>query len=662
MIKRIYSSAANIVPRICVVGSGPAGFYAAMHLSKHLTNINIDIFEKLPVPYGLVRFGVAPDHPEVKNVINQFTKVANKPNVNFYGNITLGKDISLLQLRKHYDAVLLTYGAEEDKTLGIDNEDAQNIVAARNFVGWYNGHPRDKDLKVDLSVSTAAILGQGNVALDVARILLTPVDVLRKTDITEHALSALAESKVNELYLIGRRGPLQVAFTIKELREQIKLPNCKTIWREQDFVGVEEAVATLSRPRKRLTELMLKSLNESRNCVENNDRYFKPIFFRSPSKFLTNNSNNVSGIELICNKLIGDNLENKKCVATDQREVLDCDLVFRSIGYKSVKADKDIVFDSNGFVVNDKGRVIESNAPQDLGRLYVSGWLGTGPVGVILHTMSNAFLVAKAICEDFKDFNNSPKGGFEEVKNILKNHQIVDWKAWEKIDKYEIEQGKKLAFTGYFRDGTKRIDLVLVINDDGDSKVEMLRVNFLSNVVKTGLEIELEQGVRAKNKNLIFVKIHAPPHVIIQYGEFFNIRRFFKDNHADFINPRSWYFDMLPIGTDKRRERELVKFVRKQNKGPLNYSTLERSTIVYKILLMLPFGLYENYVGLNRLLKHRIILDAFPLHDGPYFFVPSQDPTRINGRQALNFNSIKAASTSGGCAAARKLLIRYFWT
>ncbi|XP_013144397.1 PREDICTED: NADPH:adrenodoxin oxidoreductase, mitochondrial isoform X2 [Papilio polytes] len=416
-----------------------------MHLSKHLTNINIDIFEKLPVPFGLVRFGVAPDHPEVKNVINQFTKVANKPNVNFYGNITLGKDISLLQLRQHYDAVLLTYGAEEDKTLGIDNEDANNIVAARNFVGWYNGHPRDTDLKVDLSVSTAAILGQGNVALDVARILMTPVDVLRKTDITEHALTALAESKVNELYLVGRRGPLQVAFTIKELREQIKLPNCVTVWRIEDFAGVEDAVATLNRPRKRLTELMLKSVNETSKCREAKDKYFKPIFFRSPSKFLKNNSNNVSGIELICNKVVGDNLEHQKCVATDVKEVIECGLVFRSIGYKSVKVDKDIVFDSNAFVANDKGRVIENNAPQDLARLYVSGWLGTGPVGVILHTMSNAFLVAKAICEDFKDFKNPPKGGFEEVKKILSNHQIVDWEGWEKIDKYEIAQGKKVG-------------------------------------------------------------------------------------------------------------------------------------------------------------------------------------------------------------------------
>ncbi|XP_068628754.1 NADPH:adrenodoxin oxidoreductase, mitochondrial [Battus philenor] len=443
MIRRFYSSANNIIPQVCIVGSGPAGFYAAMHISKHLSNVNIDILEKLPVPFGLVRYGVAPDHPEVKNVINQFTKVAHKPNVNFYGNITLGKDISLFQLRQHYDAVLLTYGAEEDKTLGIENEDAHNIVAARKFVGWYNGHPRDKDLKVDLSGSTAAILGQGNVALDVARILLTPIDILSKTDITAFALSTLAESKVKELYLVGRRGPLQVAFTIKELREQIKLPNCKSIWREQDFVGIENIVNTLSRPRKRLTELMLKSVAESSKVDNHCEKYFKPIFFRSPNKFFTDRMNNVSGIELICNKLVGDNHEEQKCVPTDEKEILDCNLVFRSIGYKSVKADKDIVFNKNGFVVNNAGRIMEDIANQDLAKLYVSGWLGTGPVGVLLHTMGNAFQVAKAICEDLKHCNCSSKNGFKEVKSILTNHTIVDWNGWEKIDNYEVNQGKE---------------------------------------------------------------------------------------------------------------------------------------------------------------------------------------------------------------------------
>lgn len=427
--------------QICIVGAGPAGFYAAMHLSKHLQNVNVDIIEKLPVPFGLIRYGVAPDHPEVKNVINQFTTVAKQPNVNFYGNISLGKDIELQQLRQHYDAVLLTYGAERDRLLGIENEDAQNVIGARNFVGWYNGLPSEQNLKINLSSEVAAILGQGNVALDVARILYTPIDELKKTDITEYALATLAESKVKELYLIGRRGPLQVAFTIKELREQLKLKNCYTVWRENDFKNIECVVPKLPRPRKRLTELMLKSLSEKNILSEaNNNKIFKPIFLRSPKSFLISSNKQLAGIVLTCNKLIGDNWETQKCEPTNDTEVLNCGLAFRSIGYTSIQADKELIF-SNGIVPNDNGSVIEEYCSDDLAKLYVAGWLGTGPVGVILHTMGNAFQVAKVICNDLSNVGHG-REGFSAISKIINNDQIVDWNGWERIDKYEIEQGQ----------------------------------------------------------------------------------------------------------------------------------------------------------------------------------------------------------------------------
>ncbi|XP_028164448.1 NADPH:adrenodoxin oxidoreductase, mitochondrial [Ostrinia furnacalis] len=444
VVKRMFSTGEN-TPRVCIVGAGTAGFYAAMHLTKNLANVNVDLLEKLPVPFGLVRYGVAPDHPEVKNVINQFTKVAQHPNVKYYGNVTLGKDVSLTQLRQHYHAVLLAYGADEDRTLGIENEDAKNVIAARNFVGWYNGLPSDKDLKVDLSHSTAAILGQGNVALDVARILLSPIDELRKTDITEYALQTLAESKLKELYLIGRRGPLQVAFTIKELREQLKLKNCLTIWREKDFKGVEEIIPNLGRPRKRLTELMIKSLKENHKINEGDlsQKYFMPIFFRSPNRFLIDEQKQLTGVQLNCNKLMGDKPENQTCVPTEEVEVINCGLAFRSIGYKSIQVDNDLIFTPHGTVANDKGCVSVDNST-DLANLYVAGWLGTGPVGVILHTMGNAFHVAKLICEDLKSSNGLVnKGGFEEIKKALpSNNEIVNWNGWEKINKHEVQQGE----------------------------------------------------------------------------------------------------------------------------------------------------------------------------------------------------------------------------
>lgn len=439
-------SSGTRVPHVCIVGAGPAGFYAAMRLTKKLANIQVDIIEKLPVPFGLIRYGVAPDHPEVKNVINQFTKVAQQDNVNFYGNITLGKDVTLPQLRQNYDAVLLTYGAEEDKVLGIQNEDANNVIAARNFVGWYNGLPSDRNLQVDLSNETAAILGQGNVALDVARILLSPIEELKKTDITQHALDALAESKIKNLYLIGRRGPLQVAFTIKELREQLKMKDCSTIWRESDFVGVADVVASLPRPRKRLTELMLKSLEENKLKKEDtNSKRLYPIFLRSPNKFITDKDNVLKGIELFENRLYGNgtNVEEQKCVSTNEKELLDCGLAFRSIGYKSVSVDEDLELLPQGMVNNDNGRILDAH-PR-LAKMYVAGWLGTGPVGVILHTMGNAFQVANTMCEDISKLENSrARGGFNELKKILRN-EIVDWEGWNKIDQYEIEQGKKVG-------------------------------------------------------------------------------------------------------------------------------------------------------------------------------------------------------------------------
>lgn len=297
-------------------------------------------------------------------------------------------------------------------------------------------------LQIDLSCETAVVLGQGNVALDVARILLSPIDELRKTDITEHALNTLAESKLKELYLIGRRGPLQVAFTIKELREQLKLKNCKTIWRESDLKGISDVVPTLQRPRKRLTELMVKSFNESKEQSSVGKNLFRPIFFRSPNRFLVDDKRNLTGVELICNKLVGDKFEEQKCVPTDEKEIIDCGLAFRSIGYRSVKADEELVF-ANGLVANNGGCIEDDS--KDLAKLYVAGWLGTGPVGVILHTMGNAFQVAKTVCESLKTMDLSRrKCGFHDVSKEISpiNSNIISWENWEKIDKYEVEQGK----------------------------------------------------------------------------------------------------------------------------------------------------------------------------------------------------------------------------
>ncbi|XP_062136565.1 NADPH:adrenodoxin oxidoreductase, mitochondrial [Drosophila sulfurigaster albostrigata] len=418
--------------RICIVGAGPAGFYAAQYLLKQLSDCSVDIVEKLPVPFGLVRFGVAPDHPEVKNVINTFTKTAENPRLRFFGNVTLGTDVTLQELRERYHAVLLTYGADQDRELELHNEQQAHVISARKFVAWYNGLPGAEQLQPDLSGRDVTIVGQGNVAVDVARMLLSPIDNLKVTDTTEYALEALANSKVERVHLVGRRGPLQAAFTIKELREMLKLPQVETRWRPEDFTGVDAQLDKLQRPRKRLTELMLKSLGEQSNRQSGDiSKQFLPIFLRAPKAI----------VEREMEFAITEVQENS-AVATSATEKLPADLILRSIGYKSSCADAGINFDARrGQVCNEQGRVLQDKeTKQTAPGLYVAGWLGTGPTGVILTTMNGAFAVAKTICDDIaaNAFDTtSLKPGFDPS-----NKPIVTWEGWQRIDKHETEAGK----------------------------------------------------------------------------------------------------------------------------------------------------------------------------------------------------------------------------
>ncbi|XP_017772590.1 PREDICTED: NADPH:adrenodoxin oxidoreductase, mitochondrial [Nicrophorus vespilloides] len=434
IVKKSFSTNTSIKSKVCVVGAGPAGFYAAQVLSRKLPEAQIDIYERLPVPFGLVRFGVAPDHPEVKNVVHTFTKTAEQQNVRFLGNVDVGKDIDLKDLKEAYHSVLLAYGADESKYLNIPGEKLKNVLSARNLVGWYNGTPWDKDLPVDLSNPNVAIFGQGNVAIDIARILLTPIDILKKTDITEVALNHLASSKVKTVYLVGRRGPLQAAFTIKELREMTKLENCKSVWNENDFVGVEEIIPELQRPRKRLTELMLKSMRENKA----GEKAFIPKFFRSPLEF--QGAEAVEKVKLGVNKMEGSDFRTQRASLTDEVEYLDCGMAVTSIGYKSVSIDAAIPFDDK------KGTVEQKNFKVSDG-LYACGWLATGPTGVILTTMNNAFNAAGLMIEEVNDLLTIPKPGFESIGTKLKenNVQVVEWKDWLKIDQYEEENGKSLG-------------------------------------------------------------------------------------------------------------------------------------------------------------------------------------------------------------------------
>ncbi|XP_067164426.1 NADPH:adrenodoxin oxidoreductase, mitochondrial isoform X2 [Apteryx mantelli] len=445
--KRWLSSQAR-APRVCVVGSGPAGFYTAQHILKHHDLARVDIYEKLPVPFGLVRFGVAPDHPEVKNVINTFTHTARSDRCAYYGNVTVGRDVTVGELQQAYHAVVLSYGAEDNRVLGIPGENLSGVYSARAFVGWYNGLPENQDLKPDLSCETALILGHGNVALDVARILLSPLDLLRKTDITDSSLAALACSKVKRVWLVGRRGPLQVAFTIKELREMINLPGARPVLDPADFAGLGNAVKDAPRPRKRLTELMIKTASEKPGektvaaQVAAAAREWGLRFQRSPQEVLpTADGRRARGVRMALTQLEGSG-DSAKAVPTGDVEELECGLVLSSIGYQSLPLDPAVPFDpQRGIIPNSSGRV--EGAPG----LYCSGWVKRGPTGVIITTMNDSFDTAQSVLEDLQagvlDVSAS-REGFGAVGSILRSRGVrpVSFSDWEKIDAAEVARGK----------------------------------------------------------------------------------------------------------------------------------------------------------------------------------------------------------------------------
>lgn len=445
-LRRCYSTLNRAAPSICIVGSGPGGFYTAQRLLKLVPEVKIDILERLPVPYGLVRFGVAPDHPEVKNVINTFEKVAESPQVRFIGNVEVGTDISMAELQERYSGIVLAYGADQDKTFGLPGEECRGVLSARDFVGWYNGLPDCRDLQPDLSGDTAVVLGQGNVALDCARILLSPIDALAKTDITQHALDALSQSKIRKVFCVGRRGPLQAAFTIKELREMTRLPDCITVFRSSDMAHAREGLSLIpkeERARKRITELMLTT-HDANKPAESAGREFHLVFCRSPAEFLRTDGR-LCGVQFKVNELVRNGL-GVKAVSTDHQETIACSLGLVSIGYQSTALDGAPFDDRRHVVPNTGGVVLDSAQPSTGARLYCAGWVKRGPTGVILSTMNDAFETAESIAEDVAK-NRLSTSQKSDTADLLASRKVrvVSFSDWRKIEFIERMKGEAIG-------------------------------------------------------------------------------------------------------------------------------------------------------------------------------------------------------------------------
>lgn len=426
---------------VAIVGSGPSGFYAGEALLKSDLCVKISMLERLPVPYGLVRSGVAPDHPKLKQVTLVYARIAAMPGFRLLANVTVGKDISVSELSETHHAVIFANGAESDRKLGIPGEELQGSHTATEFVGWYNGHPDYRSSSFDLSGDTAVIIGQGNVAADVARILAKPVDELRHTDIAEHALDTLAESKIRKIYVVGRRGPAQVKFTPKELREFESLELCQTIIDDKEMrlnSASELELADKSNSGQRKIYDQLVKLASAKDSTKQRSCHF--TFLKSPVELLGNGR--LEKVVFEHNQLCGEALQ-QSARGTGETLSLKAGILFRSIGYRGIPMQGLPFDEQRGVISNTDGRVSKDGMP--LPGLYVTGWIKRGPTGIIGTNRADSVATVRSLLEDLQTLDTgTEKSGADGVCKLLRARNIrhVSFEEWGRIDQSEIDRGQ----------------------------------------------------------------------------------------------------------------------------------------------------------------------------------------------------------------------------
>lgn len=425
--------------RVAVVGSGPSGFYAADHLFKQADlTVKVDLFERLPTPYGLVRGGVAPDHPKIKSVTRTYEKIAARTGFRFLGNVEIGRDLSIDELRQHYHAVVIAVGAQSDRALGIAGEDLPGSHAATEFVGWYNGHPDYQHYHFDLSAERAVVIGVGNVAMDVARILSRTCDELAQTDIADGALAALDASRVREVILVGRRGPAQAAFTPAELGELGELAEADVFVAPEDAALDPLSAAWLATADDRDAEKNVALLAEyAQRAPHGKPRRVVLRFLASPVEIV--GTDRVEGIRLVKNVLVAKPDGSLAAQATDQSEVIPCGLVFRSVGYKGV-ALPGLPFDPKaGVIPHHRGRVIDAD------HVYVTGWIKRGPSGIIGTNRPDSVETVESLLEDLRagalTLPTPPSAAAIDALLAERGVSVVSFADWQRLDKLEQEAG-----------------------------------------------------------------------------------------------------------------------------------------------------------------------------------------------------------------------------
>lgn len=448
--------------RVAIVGSGPSGFFAAAALYKAKIPVVVDMFDRLATPFGLVRGGVAPDHPSIKKVTAAYEKLAeSKESFSFWGNVQIGRDLTVEDLRGCYDAIVFCHGAETDRRMNIAGEDLPGSHTATAFVAWYNGHPDYRDVEFDLSHEVAAVVGQGNVAMDVSRILAKTPDELKGSDIAAHALEQLAESRVKHIHLIGRRGPVQAKFTPPELREIGELADCEPVLAASDL-ALSEADETeldhVDSVHKRQNFEIMKQF-AGRVVFDAKPRRYQFWFKHSPVEFQGDGT--VERVVLERNVLKGEPF-HQRSEGTGEKTTFDCGLVLRSVGYRGLPLPGLPFGEKTGTVPNANGRVLDVD--EVILGLYVAGWIKRGPSGVIGTNKPDAQQTVAMLLEDRGALVPAPQRDAQMLHAKLDAAGVrrVSFADWRKIDAAEIENGQKV---GKPREKFTRLDEMLALLD-----------------------------------------------------------------------------------------------------------------------------------------------------------------------------------------------------
>jgi ferredoxin--NADP+ reductase len=447
--------------KVAIVGAGPSGFYAAEALLKSGLVVRVDMIERLPAPFGLVRHGVAPDHPKLKEAIGVYERIARSPEFRLFGNVTVGRDVTVDALKAAYHAAIFASGAETDRRLGVPGEDLAGSYTATEFVGWYNGHPDYRDRVFDLSQEVAIIIGQGNVAADVCRILAKTVDELKHTDIVEHALDALAASRVREIYVVGRRGPAQAKFTAKELRELGDLDDAEVVVDPAELELNPESLAEFEERKGAAAKKNVEILREfAARPRAGKGRRIHFRFLLSPTAIL--GESHVAGVAFERNRLSGPAFE-QVARGTGERVELAAGLVFRSIGYKGI-AMAGVPFDARQAVFPTRDSRITDEQGTVVPGLYACGWIKRGPTGIIGTNKPCSVAAVASVLADVAALDQAPRPGAEGLPALMSadGRRVVSYEDWMAIDQVEVSRG---AASGKPREKFTSVEQMLDVLD-----------------------------------------------------------------------------------------------------------------------------------------------------------------------------------------------------